>query len=81
VCARARACVCACALCKYIRMCVSIYVCMYIYVGLFDQFVRLILEDLEEKKRKNMIERTWTKIEVFFFLRIILFYFLTTGHD
>jgi hypothetical protein len=54
---------------------------MYIYVGLFDQFVRLILEDLEEKKRKNMIERTWTKIEVFFFLRIILFYFLTTGHD
>jgi hypothetical protein len=36
----------------------------YIYIGLFDQFVRLILEDLEETKRQDMIERTWTKIEV-----------------
>jgi glutathione S-transferase len=31
--------------------------------GLFDQFVRLILEDLEDTKRKDMVERTWRKIE------------------
>ena len=31
--------------------------------GLFDQFVRLLLEDLEASKRQGLVERTWRKIE------------------
>ena len=31
--------------------------------GLFDQFVRLVLEDLEETKREDMVARTWSKVE------------------